>query len=183
MSNPSLFIKKIVSKDCHWKIDLLQKWQKIASTPQNKIRIEAILDQTLVLGVPHPAIAHQLSMASDVLLEKIHKLVPNNPLKKLTFRIVNFTERPKETKPKPQKNREIQLNIDSVIEGPNGLLKLNEKELKSLDSIYCKHLKQALWKFYTKCKHKEKMYAKSFQRQECSTSFVDNHYLNNLEFR
>lgn len=166
MSNPTKIIKKIISKDNHWKVDLLSSWQEITRLSASQIRIEAILDKTLVLGVAHPAVAHQLSMSSQALMAKLKKIVPNCKVERLAFRTVDFqseTENQQESASDAQ-DGEQQLSITSTLATGGQEVYLNKKELQSLDSVCCERLKKLLRKFYARCKRKEAFNAQALPK-------------------
>lgn len=185
MADPTKLIKKIIPQNSHWKIDLLNNWQEITTLAGSNLKIESILDKTLVVGVPHPAIAHQLSMVCQALLEKLKSIVPDCKIERLAFKIVDFCSKEKapfcqktDKKPEPE-NKEHQLSIQN----PFGLfgfeISLNQKEMKSLDSVCCQRLKKLLHKFYVRCKKKEAFNAKNVSKQE-RTQFLAKNVLLNL---
>lgn len=180
MIDAAKLIKKIIPKNSHWKIDLLNNWQEITNLAGSKLKIESILDKTLVLGVPHPAIAHQLSMACQALLEKLKKVVPECRIERFAFKIVDFCS--KNTKneilqtPEPE-NKEHQLSIQNPIGLFGFEINLNQKEMQSLDSVCCQRLKKLLHKFYVRCKKKEAFNAKRISGQQNAKFLAKNSLL------
>ncbi len=184
MSNVTKLIKTMVSAESHWKIDLLMGWQSIRQLSGGQIKIEAILDKTLVLGVPHPAIAQQLSICSKEIFAKLKQISPNNKIERLYFQTVDFAKidvvKNNITEHKP--NKEQQLSLCANTPHYWKTMSLTEKELKSLDSVYCKRLKQLLQKFYARCKRKEALNAQTNKLQPTTIAFVDSPFINFLAF-
>lgn len=173
MSDSEKIIKKIVSKNNHWKVDLLSRWREIVGSWEKQVKIEAILDKTLILGVCHPAVAHQLLMSSDLFMSKLKKMVPNCKIERLAFKTVDF--KTEEQKAKEEKVESLDGEQQLSITNPFGLgsnnVPLNKKELKSLDSVCCERLKKLLRSFYARCKRKEALNAQALQIQ--SQSYLD----------
>jgi hypothetical protein len=184
MSDIAKRIKKLVLKESHWKVDLLVGWQTIRQLSSSQVKIEAILDKTLVLGVPHPAIAQQLSIYSKEIFLKLKEIAPSNKIERLFFQTVECTNveiiKPKSAEQKVNGERQLSICITAPFYWKN--MFLTEKELKSLDSVCCKRLKQLLQKFYARCKRKEALNAEASNSQPNTMAFVDSSFAGFLAF-
>ena len=168
MSDATKLLKKIVSKDNHWKVELLHGWQQIQLLQNYKVTIEFILDKTLVLGVLHPTIAQQLTMHITQILQQLKQICPQHKIEKLAFRTIDAKKNHNQKKNPNDKTKyikELQLSLCSTSQYSWQGIILNQKELKSLDSVCCQRLKKLLQKFYAKCKHKEWLHAHANRKE------------------
>lgn len=181
MTDAAKLIKKIIPKNSHWKIDLLNNWQEITNLAGSQLKIESILDKTLVIGVPHPAIAHQLSMVCQALLEKLRTLVPECKIERFAFKTVDFLSKNNKVETKEtiesSESRERQLSIQNPIGLFGFEINLNQKEMQSLDTVCCQRLKKLLHKFYVRCKKKEALNAKKGSKLQKPPFLAKNHLL------
>lgn len=179
-------IRKFILKDKQWKVDLLSKWQTIQSLSNNPIKIQVILDKTLVLGVSHPAIAQQLSMSAKQILKKLKELAPSNTIERLAFQVIdvdasNENKLEKKNKIVEEKTvNEQQLSICHTQLNYWKILTLSEQESKSLNLVCCTRLKQALKNFYARCKRKEALNVQNQRKQVKDIAFVDSPFINLL---
>jgi len=135
-------INTILGNKNSWKIKLLRNWPDIIGNLKNKVRIERIIDETLILGVYDSCLLQELYLLSPVLLKTINEKLENTPIKKLRFKQAGIK------KVKKVKSNKIRREIKKTIE-------LTAKENKTLKKIKDPDLKNALKKFLIRC-HKEK---------------------------
>ena len=141
----SEFLNSFISKENAWKIKLLKDWDKIIGDLKDKVAIEKIERDLLVLRVSHPAWAQELFLLSDVLKKKINSLFDKNYIRQIRFKSAALKKR------KNKKNR-IKNSFKSP---PSNSLKdvyLTPNEKKSLSKIMDNELAEWLEKFYLCCK-------------------------------
>ena len=81
-------VKSFIHQKKDWKIDLLYQWPEIIGPLGDKVRIEKIYDNLLILGVFHPCWLQELSLLSPLLLQTINKKLNHNHIKQLRFQHV-----------------------------------------------------------------------------------------------
>lgn len=184
MAEAEKLLKKLISKENHWKLDLLAGWHAIQQFASGQVKIQVILEKTLVLAVPHPAIAQQLSISAKQVFAKLKEISPYNTIERLAFQVVDFDAIAPKKKSTPEQkiDAEQQLSICHITPNSWKTIILSEKELKSLDSVCCKGLKQALKNFYARCKRKEALNVQNKKFQPKAITFVDSPYINFLAF-
>lgn len=79
-----------------WKIVILTNWESIVGHLKNTVHIQTILDDHLVLGVSHPALAQELLYRVPTIKQKINTLLQQDRIKKICFRIVSKSSQPNE---------------------------------------------------------------------------------------
>ena len=77
-----------------WKTELMQQWESIIGTLSDKVRIEKIDGDLLVLGVIHPSWAQELMFLSSMLRGKINAALGSERIKTIRCKtIVRTTTR------------------------------------------------------------------------------------------
>lgn len=131
----------IIPQKHQWKMKLFAAWDDIIGHLKNKVRIEAVQDNSITLGVCHPAWAQELHMLAPILKKKFNNALQEDRIKKIHFRTVCFSQRPcsmaNKKIHKQQVSKEHCFNI---------------LEHTQLESVKNKDLKQALEIFYIRCK-------------------------------
>ena len=84
-------LSNLVDPEHAWKVTLLKNWEQIIGSMKNKVTLETIFDTHLLIGVTHPAWAHELSLLAPIITQKINAVLKEDRIKKLTFRVVNKT--------------------------------------------------------------------------------------------
>ena len=82
------FLNDIFPKEHVWKMKLFQNWDGIIGSLKSKVRIEKLEGSMLVLGVCHPAWAQELFMLSNVIKNKINRLLKEDKIKDIDFLII-----------------------------------------------------------------------------------------------
>jgi len=135
-------LSHVIPKKHIWKIKLFGHWDSIIGNLKGKVKIEKITDTSITLGVSHSAWAHELYLLSPILKKKINKVLQEDKIKKIQFRVVAFKQKPmqvhtkKSTKIKERIKKEYSLTI------------IEQNKLLSLES---NDLTRLLEKFYIRC--------------------------------
>lgn len=138
----SELLNSFVLPQDQWKIKLFNNWDKVLGSLAEKVVILKAEKHMLVLGVTHPAWAHEMFMLSDVLKEKINLLLGKEQIKYIRFQII-----------KKQYNKNISdKNINILDNKINKNFSLNKQEYASLTKIKDLELKEVLKEFYFKSK-------------------------------
>lgn len=141
-------LKKVVSKKHSWKVKLLENWDKIAEKFKDKVIIEKIQEDLLVLGVCHPTWAQELFLNSDYLKREVNKFFKEEKIKKIQFRIVNFDLLKEKMRPQQNLN-----NIKN--QGNFKKRELTPLEDEHLRKVKDKILQESLKQFYFCCKDRK----------------------------
>ena len=143
-------LNNIFPKEHQWKIKLFQNWKEIIGSLEDKVRIEQLNDNTIVLGVYHPAWAQELLMLSNIIKQKINAILKENRIKKIKFRVVEFQ---KTKLVKVENSREYKAFIDK---NKIKTIAFNPEERTSLDKIKNEDLKLSLKEYYFCCRLSKK---------------------------
>lgn len=126
----------------NWRITLLDKWPTIFGPLSNRVMIESMYEDTIVLGVTDACLMQELYLLSPLILQTIQKSLGNSTIKQVRFKraaIIKF-----------------QKNMQSVpIVAPRKKVKLTSAELHALDCIEDNQLKEALRLYCIRC-HQER---------------------------
>lgn len=131
-------IIKTTDSQTMWKTIIMQNWQEIMGSIANKIFIEKITNDTIVLGVTDSCWMQELHMLSDILKTKI-----NNSLDKPRIKTLQF----KYSSKKLSRIQKIKNNVPL----PYEFKPLTEQEKQALTNIKDNELSQALMRFLQKC--------------------------------
>ena len=135
-----------VQKDNDWKIKLFKNWDFLVGPLKDKVSIEKIDQNLLILGVTHPAWAQELFLLSDMLKQKINSFLGKEYIKAIRFRFVEKKEK--------SSNFDDKTKHDNDLKEKETLknLCLTERERKNLSKITDLELKDWLEKFCLCCK-------------------------------
>ncbi len=139
----SEFLNNFVSPEDRWKIKLLQNWDKIIGEFKDKVDIEKIDRNLLVLRVCHSAWAQELFLLSHMLKKKINDFLGKNYIKHIRFKSGGIKKTKKVHTKKSYKK-------PTCIDSKDIYLTLTEK--KGLSKVTDKELREHLEKFYLCCK-------------------------------
>jgi len=132
-------LKNIFPAEQEWKMQLMSNWNSILGDLGNKVRIEKILDDTIVCGVQNSCWMQELYMLSPVLIKTINKNLDKPRIKQLRFKKTGtYTE--KKTVVKKQKRVPLPAHIDLTV-----------KQKKALEEIEDNELRKSLEKFLIRC--------------------------------
>lgn len=104
-------LQSLINPDKSWKTDLLYRWNEIVGPLHNKVRIEKIYDDTLILGVFHSCWMQELYLLSPLLIKTINEKLDQPYVKQLRFKHIS-TKQHKKCTTRPitaQKKKDVTL--------------------------------------------------------------------------
>jgi len=148
--NISNVLSKILPQEHNWKIKLLQNWGSIIGHLKDKVRIEKIASNFIVLGVCHPAWAQELQLFSNVLKKKINSVLKEDRIQYIRFKTVTLNDESNSSRK--------ELNFLDRKEGiiPKEEVRLSVKQQKSLKKIKNEELRDFLVQYYGRCSLKDR---------------------------
>src|SRR5579862_7937652 len=76
----------IINPEKNWKTDLLYKWNEIIGPLHDKVRIEKIYDNVLILGVFHSCWMQELYLLAPLLIKTINEKLDQPYIKEIRFK-------------------------------------------------------------------------------------------------
>ncbi len=141
---PCATLIKDFFKDEDWKIKLLSEWSVIVGDLGDKMKLEEIKNDMLVIGVYESAWLQELYLLSSVIKKIINQALGENKIKTLRFKYAAF-------KP-PVK---IKKTLASPTNVEYHLIILNSKEAHALQTIKDQELRIALHTFLSSCHYRK----------------------------
>jgi len=147
------FLGHVFPKEHQWKIPLLSQWDEIIGSLRDKVVLEKIALDSLVLTVCHPSWAQELHVLAPLIKEKVNKVVGEGRIKHIRLRVgVIPPRRVNAEKAEPVAGEHgAQLTIQASQE-----VCLSLKEKKVLGKVASSDLRQELATFLTRCKQKSR---------------------------
>lgn len=125
-----------------WKTRLLAEWPEVVGNLHDKMTLEKVYDDTLIIGVYEASWLQELYMLSGVLIKTINEHLGTPHIKKIRFK--HATQKAeKRVKKKEKKNTFVPSKIT-----------LNSTEAKALLNIKDEEMRTALHLFLSRCKRK-----------------------------
>lgn len=143
--NVHQILMNAIPTEHHWKLRLFQQWDRVIGRLKDKVRIEKIQDETIILAVSHPSWAQELLMMSSILRKKINDALQENRIKQIRFSHKSFTSRITASQESLQPTIFDAINHQEAVS-------LNEHDKASLQQITNKDLQYVLEAFYLTCK-------------------------------
>jgi hypothetical protein len=140
----SEFLSNVVLKQENWKIKLLQNWSDVIGGLKDRVIIEKVDKNLLVLRVCHPAFAQELFLISDLLKQRVNSVLGKDQIKEIRF----ITATIKKSNIKKQNIKDFENNDNNGLDN----VFLTPSEKKSLSKITDNELREYLEKFYLCCK-------------------------------
>ena len=117
----------IVRPEKNWKTSLLYNWHDIIGALHNKVRIEKIYDDTLILGVFHSSWMQELYLLSPLIIKTINEKLEHPYIKQIRFKqMSNKKKLNKKIKKETLYTKTIQLNKQEE----NTLAQINDPILR-----------------------------------------------------
>ncbi len=135
----SELLSSFVVKQDEWKIKLFNNWDKVLGNLSDKVVILKAERHMLILGVTHPAWAHEMFMLSDVLKERINSLFGREQIKYIRFKIVKKQNVVKHIKKVERKKNTVENKKDLGLSRSEylSLTKIKDPELKDFLKEFC----------------------------------------------
>lgn len=131
-------------KNENWKVKLLSEWETITGNLSNKMRLEKIDNETLIIGVYQSSWMQELYLLSNVLKRSINNHLGSEYVKHLRFK---FAAKKKVEKTPIQKTTATQKPVKPIA--------LSQKEQHALGAVKDEELKQALHTFLSRCHYQK----------------------------
>lgn len=132
------FLKNYLSQNTHWKALLLQNWPSIIGDLGNRVTLEKIQDDLLVLGVTDSSWLQELYVLSPVILQTINGNLDQPRIKRLRFKQLGRKKKNQHTPEYTSKKIETDVTF-------------KKKEQEALNAIEDDQLRTALKKFLIRC--------------------------------
>lgn len=125
-----------------WKTKLLSDWPEIVGNLHDKMCLEKVYDDTLVIGVYNTSWLQELYMLSSVIVKTVNQNLEQPYIKKIRFK---HTSRKKTVKTTIKKEQPI---------AAREKVQLNSYETQALLKIKDEEMRTALHLFLSRCKTK-----------------------------
>jgi len=100
----------LINPEKNWKTDLLYKWNDIIGPLHNKVIIEKIYDDILILGVFHSCWMQELYLLSPLLIKTINEKLDQPYIKEIRFKhSVKKTKKNQKSPAITKKKKEVSL--------------------------------------------------------------------------
>lgn len=131
-------LQNLIRTEKSWKLQLLEKWPIIMGSLHDKVTIEKLTDDMIVLGVYDSCWLQEMYLLSDLLLTTINKNLENHHIKTIRFKQAGIK----------QKKNSIATPM-SVFEQPVALRSHEEQALARItDPVLASALKNFLVRCY-----------------------------------
>lgn len=138
-------LQSIIPQEHLWKFKLLNHWDTIMGHLKDKVTIEQITNDTLFLGVIHPAWAQELFLLSSQLKQKINNCLAQERIK--TIRFVSSDKMVKKTK------KQAPCSASTKTYNSSPITALSMQEQQKLSFVKDHDLKLYLEQFFIRCKN------------------------------
>ena len=94
MSNSiiNLLTNTWTKKTSTWKLKIIADWPQIVGNLHEKVRVEKVHEDTLVLGVYDTCWMQELHLLSNMLISKVNKHIQADHIKKISLKYVQHHE-------------------------------------------------------------------------------------------
>ncbi len=123
----------------NWKLYLIQNWAEIMGSLHQRVSLEQVYEQNVVLGVHDSSWMQELYLMSRLIIQKINSTLDQPRITSVRFKATGI------------KKERIQKQIH--VPTQQTPLVLTTKEQKALNAIQDPLLRQALEELYKKCQH------------------------------
>lgn len=127
----------LINPGNNWKTDLLYRWKEIIGPLHNKVIIEKIHNDTLVLGVFHSCWMQELYLLSPLLIKTINEKLDQPYIKEIRFKQVIV--------------KKDKIKTSAVKTAPKKEVILSTKDERTLEKITDPSLREALKAFRIRC--------------------------------
>lgn len=124
-------LETLINPEKNWKTDLLYRWHDIIGALYNKVRIEKIYEDTLILGVFHPCWMQELYLLSPLLIKTINEKLDQPYIKQIHFKHIGLKKH-KKNNIKPITHKKNKNEIVLTKEDERTLAKIADPALREL---------------------------------------------------
>lgn len=136
----NVLLNSLLKTDNDWRLRLVKEWPVIIGDLHSKMRLEKVVDDTIVIGVYDSHWMQELFMLSRTILRTINIKLGNEEVKQIRFTLA--TAQKKSLKPKKITETRESLNV----------LRLSQQQSAALGTIKDLDLQQSLQKILQRCK-------------------------------
>jgi hypothetical protein len=130
-------IYSIIQPKKNWKTHLLYQWNDIIGSLHNKVRIEKIYEDTIVLGVFHSCWMQELYLLSPLLIKTINEKLDQPYIKQIRFKHISA-----------KKNIDKKTVTRNVT---NQIIQLSHQDERALTKVTDPRLREVLKLFRVRC--------------------------------
>lgn len=113
-------------KTAPWKLKIITDWAQIVGSLHEKVRVEKVYDNTLVLGVYDTCWMQELHLLSNMLISKVNQHIQADHIKKISLKYVQHHEFKKIVIPKQRTvSPQVLTKSEKIV-----LQKIKDPELK-----------------------------------------------------
>ena len=141
----------IIPLEHRWKIPLLSQWESIIGNLKDKVILEKITHDSLVLSVCHASWAQELLMLTPFLKKKINKILGEEKIKTIRFKTIDFKKR-SERQEAFYSSSIRQKRDDRKLERMPDDVNLSIQESIALAKIEQEDLRRVMARFALRCK-------------------------------
>ena len=140
-------LMQVIPTKHRWKITLLTNWESIIGDLHDKVILEKIVRDSLVLRVSHSSWAQELYFLIPMLKEKINTLLGQERIKTIRLRTSEISNKKKTVLKKMYQEKEVNRTI---MQGNAHFL--TKQEQKSLHQVGNNELRSSLAGYAIRCK-------------------------------
>lgn len=133
-------VDSLLKKQDDWRINLLQNWQTIIGALHNRIRLERIADNTVVIGVYESHWMQELYLLQRCILTSINKHLDQPRVVQLKFKLVE-QKKPKEPVKHISIPQAIVMPVVLTFEQKKALCLIKDEQLRSYLTTYLSRCK------------------------------------------
>ncbi len=140
-------LMKAVPTEHRWKLTLLMKWPTIIGKLADKVVLEAVTADTIVLAVAHSGWAQELHFLTPVLKQRVSECLGDDRIKHVRLKIADFGRRPKRTG-EAHSNKPTRSTTDKV----RPATRLSHAQKRRLSGVQNAELRSYLEGYAHRCK-------------------------------
>lgn len=130
-------LQNYLEHETDWKLKLIKHWPEIIGNLSNKVTLEKVTDDSILLGVYDSCLMQELYLLSPVLLSSINKKLDQPRIKQVRF--------------KQAGRKKVKKIVEKKINVPLKEVHLSSREKDALVAIEDPALREALKAFRIRC--------------------------------
>jgi|GEM_PF-296792 len=119
----------------NWRMTLIKEWPTIFGPFSNRVNIESISDNTIVLGVNDSCLMQELYLLSPLILHTIQKSLGNDTIKQVRFKRTEVKTFQQHKRPMPVIKTETPVTLTAA--ESHALRGIQDPQLQEALRIYC----------------------------------------------
>ncbi len=138
---------KIISPEHQWKLSIHAQWDFLIGTLKDKVILEKVTNDSLILSVCHASWAQELLMLTPLLKKKVNALFDTERIKHIRLRTIDFSLRKQRFSEKIDKK----IQTDELLH-QQPLRYLSNREQRCLKKVGYGDLREDLESYAFRCK-------------------------------